>query len=397
MRAMCAAFIRACQASALSELRVDTHVANVNIDCAAVSNTFNEPSITLWASDMSAYMGLESSFQNRLKALGGVWKRTNEAQYRAVHAHWRANGCTLQTDAPARALHDPFPDVNTVDDVRAFCKSHLPADIMRLYKAKGRLCEEELAARFGTSIECQVTRRHASVTWRSDANVYASSAPRQQRPSGDITDPGAFVIVGEVDGCLTSGPYAGSIVEIKLRLQELREQIPLRDYMQIQTYLHLFNAESAFYVQGLFGTPQLLVKSIQRDRNEFQTVILPALQRFVCDVRRLLRGEPEDSALRAVVLQECNTEPLPAREFVPILPSLKPLTAKVWLPVSGDEADEKRMDPYFAVTEPAAPKKPKAAKRLPKDMNSDLLALFEPTYNLRSLASKRPRTRGTKM
>ena len=382
---------------------------------------FNEPAVTLWASELSSYMGNTngdaSSFQSRTRALGGVWKRTNEAQFRAVMAHWRANGCMLQGDAAARQMHDPFPDVRTADDVRAFCKSHPSADIMRLYKAKGRLCEDELVARFAQSIQREVSCRHTAITWHSNqAPLKLRDGVVTQRPPGPLTDPGTFSIVGEVDGYLQDGPYAGSVVEIKLRLQELRQQVPLRDYMQIQTYLQLFQSPMAFYVQGLFGTEQLLVKPILRNPDEWQRVIMPELREFVCDVRRLLRGAPEDMALRALVLQECNAEPLPARDFVPDVPQFRAAPSKVTAPVAAvvpllaqiaplplpappvqpaafEQVDESKVHDAFFESRSAPKPKPKAASTgLAKRLTRDMLACLEqPCYNLRSKSRKRAR------
>ena len=431
VRRICEILLRACnQRGNSATLDAVVDVVSVHIEPSA-ARAYSEPSITLWASELASYMGLESSFQNRLKALGGVWRRTNEAQYRAVLTHWRANGCMIQGSTASRFLHDPFPAVTTVEQVRNFCKTHTTSDISKLYKAKGRLFEDELVARFAASIQQDVDCRHAAVTWRSDNDHdSAMRVPSACRAPGLLIDPGAFTIVGEVDGCITQGPYAGAIVEIKLRLQELRQDIPTRDYMQIQAYMHLFRTNIAFYVQGLFGTEQLLVKPVERNVAEWNDVIMPALRMFVCDVRRLLRGAPEDAALRSAVLQECNSDPLPAREFVPDVPLFKPMLSNLWLPpvlepvaaaASSSEEDEKALhdtgaveckddaddEAYFVpLFAKSAAVRPPAAKQLPRAMTRSLLAAMYtddddeeacPTYNLRSKSRKRPRTRSTKI
>ena len=357
VRAIGELLIKACAPPAV--LTLDVNVASMSVAPQAAppqaAPPRAEPTVTLWASDLSAYMGLESSFMNRKRALGGVWRRTNEVQFRAVQAHWKANGCMLAGEPAVRHMHDPFPGVATAEDVRAFCRTHGPADITRLYKAKGRLFEDALVARFeaqcGTAVGC----RHAAVTWRGDTTVHGQcAAPRGEftavRPAGAITDPGPWAIIGEIDGCLADG---SAIVEIKLRLQELREHIATRDYMQIQAYLHLFNMPQAHYVQGLFGTEQLLVKTVERCPAEWQTVIVPALCDFVCDVRRLLRGADEDAALRSAVLQECNADPIPAREFVVEVPMLRPLPTNVWTPVRSPV-----VDPPISIQRAPAPPPP---------------------------------------
>ena len=286
----------------------------------------SESTVTLWASEIGSYLGVDS-WSSRDKALAKIWRRTNEAHFCRVQSAWRAAGCRLLASgsdmAPTLAL-DHFPDVQSAADVTSFRKHATAGEVLRLYKSKGVQNEEVVAAMFADSIQQPVMMRHAAVQWKSETET-AAPVPvyNDIRPLGEISNPGPYTIIGQVDGWLLAPPYAGTIVEIKVRMESIPSVIPERDLMQVQTYLHINNTEECMYVQNLFGTNVLQSTHIGRDRALWTNRILPGLVHFVCDIRRLLRGAPDDFDLRHRVLAACETEhpsarPLPPRPSSPI-------------------------------------------------------------------------------
>ena len=126
------------------------------------------------------------------------------------------------------------------------------------------------------------------------------------------------VCAGEVDGWLEATDTAEqTIVEIKLRLRQIQAHPPASDLLQLQTYLHINSAAAAYYVQGLYGSEELRVQRVLRDDHLWEHTILPGLRAFVCDVRKLLRGCPEDIPLRESVLLACDRTPMHARAMPP--------------------------------------------------------------------------------
>ena len=275
-----------------------------------------EVAVPLWASEVGAYLGVDK-WMRREEALGAVWRRTNGAQYASVLAAHRATGLPLAGAAPAA---DPWPHVKTAADVEAFCATASPGLARQLYSLKGQLNEEVVAQGFEARVGRPVTDRHASVCWSSewDTGVCRPDV-RPPRPPGPLTDPGPFTLVGEVDGWV-DGPAEGqrSVVEFKLRLRSLPAAPPERDLLQVQTYLHINDVDTAFYVQGLYGAPDTVrVQEVARDRQLWAGRILPGLVAFVCDVRRLMRGAPEDGPLRAAVLRASDKLPPPMAASLP--------------------------------------------------------------------------------
>jgi hypothetical protein len=336
-----------------------------------------EATVTLWSSEVGAYLG-KDSWSSRDKALGNVWRRANDAHFRCVQDVWRTAGCrfgqadTADTAARMRAAFDPFPNVKTVEDVAAFRANATPDQVLKLYKSKGCLFEDEVAKLFGASIQQRVELRHAAVAWRSDLAAGVAAGQRMCRPPGPITDPGLFTIVGEVDGWLLQPPYTNTIVEFKVRMQKIPALAPDRDILQIQTYMNINNVEHAIYVQNLFGTAELQVQSMKRNVHMWETEVLPGLREFVCDVRRLLRGATDDKALQHRVLLAHETDQHPfLRSFPNIV--LNPIPAKVSTPPQQPPPQPPMMKALPVTSTPSTPclktsKKRKVVTETPQTM-----------------------------
>jgi hypothetical protein len=273
----------------------------------------HEATVSLWASEVGSYLG-KDSWTSRDKALGNVWRRTNEAHFRCIQTGWRTAGCrfgvfnSADTADKLRTVFDPYPEVRTAEDVAAFRARASADEVLRLYKTKGCLFEDNVAQLFGDSIHQPVALRHAAVAWRSDVGAAVAVGAYAHRAPGPITDPGLFTIVGEVDGWLLQPPYANTVVEFKVRMQNVPPLAPDRDLLQVQTYLNINGVDNCMYVQNLFGTKELYVQSMKRDKRMWEEEVMPALRKFVCDVRRLLRSDAADKQLQHQVLMACESD-----------------------------------------------------------------------------------------
>jgi hypothetical protein len=329
----------------------------------SVTKPLVEATVTLWSSEVGAYLG-KDSWSSRDKALGNVWRRANDAHFRCVQDVWRTAGCrfgqadTADTAARMRATFDPFPNVKTVEDVAAFRANASPDQVLKLYKSKGCLFEDEVAKLFGASIQQRVELRHTAVAWRSDLAAGVSADQRMCRPPGPITDPGLFTIVGEVDGWLLQPPYSNTIVEFKVRMQKIPALAPDRDILQIQTYMNINNVDHAIYVQNLFGTAELQVQSMKRDVHMWETEVLPGLREFVCDVRRLLRGDTGDKALQHRVLLAHETDQHPFLRSCPTV-VLDPVASKPSTPPQPQPQPPMMKALPVAIMPPAPPQSPR--------------------------------------
>lgn len=283
---------------------------------------FLEPVVTLWASETASYLGRDV-WSSRETALGAVWRRTNGAHFLSVQELWHVHGGRfpsghLEDEVQSRMsqVFDPFPNVRTALQVADFRRTASSADMKRLARSKGRLLEEELARTFAKQ-HGTLQQRNSAACWRSDTLRTEGKEQMRRRPAGPVVDPGVFSVVGEVDGWL--GP--DTIVEFKMRMERIMDPPPPHDLLQLQTYLHMNDVPRAVYVQGLLGSGELHVKEFQRDRATWDSEVMPGLVRFVCDVRRLLRGEPEDAPIRHQVLSACEPPTnRPALQVVPACP-----------------------------------------------------------------------------
>ena len=143
--------------------------------------------IELWASEVGAYCGVDT-WLTRDKALGKVWKRCNMNQYLRVQKQWKDNGCTMMCDGgedgltSAAKFVDCFPHIKTRADVGEFRKTASPDDLLKLYKTKGIVFEDEVATMVGEDIMQPVVKRHDTVVWTSSTR--ASRPSFQHRPPG---------------------------------------------------------------------------------------------------------------------------------------------------------------------------------------------------------------------
>ena len=82
-----------------------------------------------------------------------------------------------------------------------------------------------------------------------------------------------------VGGRLDGLDADGRVVEIKNRARHFFAKIPDYEYVQVQAYMHMINAEATVFVQQLDGQQRICV--IKRCTTEWNDVIVPAITSFV--------------------------------------------------------------------------------------------------------------------
>lgn len=290
----------------------------------------SEATVVLWSSEIASYMNADS-WQTRVQALGKVWKRTHECSFRDAREKWLLRGQKpmfvtnkqLLAEATAAAdpdtevkkkkyAVDPYVGVQTAADVEKFKLEKSSREVLNLYKTKGKLLEEDTARLFEKVIGQPVDHRNAGVIWEPGFSGLRRTL--SVRPAGPIVDPGPFVIMGELDGCLLQPPFENVPVEFKLRMgsKGISDTIPYRDILQVQSYMEIMGADKALHVQRAFGSQAVITTTVEKDQHMWDTKICPAIEGFVCDVRKLLRGSLADEEFRHVVLAAVETAvPLP--------------------------------------------------------------------------------------
>lgn len=326
----------------------------------------NEAVVTLWASEVAAYLDRDT-YHSRLQMLGRVWRRANDACVEEVRRQWLARGRRPRVTAPDEITpvihqHDPFPDIRTAAEAQAFCAHSSAGQRAKLYMAKGTLLEEDTSNLLAQQLAQPVVLRNSSSVWSAATGAVRPAAARTVRGLGPINEPGQYVIHGEVDGWLLDPPYANVIVEYKLRMRGVKQAVPERDVLQIQTYLAMHGADKALHVQRTFGTDELKITTILRDTVTWDAVIRPGLDAFVCDIRRLLRGALEDEPLRHAVLSACERSPAMPAVAVAHVPVN--IAAPVALFNPAEDSPTKDLDWVEpSIPPPPVPEKPAAIRK----------------------------------
>ena len=293
----------------------------------STSAAANEVTVLLWSSEITAYMG-NDAWLSRTQALARVWKRTHEPSFRDAHSSWQLRGqCPLlhaSVGAQERArAKDPFLGVQTAADVEKFRSTQPQRDVSKLYREKGKLLEEETALLLEKELGQNVELRNAGVFWQPTA-AKGLRPLFSKRPPGPIVTPGPYTILGEVDGCLLQEPFQNVPVEFKLRMgaHGVSNSIPFKDIVQVQSYMEMLDAERSLHVQRAFGTAKVTTTIIERDRDLWANKIQPAIEEFVCDIRRLLRGCFADDDFRHTVFRSVEPSRPQSRRAV--------ATANLW-------------------------------------------------------------------
>ena len=339
--------------SSQSQQQAHAHLASHS---PGVLDVTREPTVILWPSETYAYAGY-SGRMSRCQALAMVWQRTHAPSFHAARESWLANGrrparvtargvaaAILSGSAPTppqstgkrprtgtsggagsgSGSDDPFPHVKGPEDVRAFREKASSTDILRLYRAKGAMEEEATAECLALRLGQPLHLRNTASYWRADCGLPAMPVDRATvhiRTLGPITDPGPFAFMGEVDGWLSQPPFEDVIVELKLRMTRIPDDVSDADMLQAQTYMAMCNVDRVLHVQRVLGETDVVLTTVQRN-TELWDATMVSLRQFVCDVRRLLRGGPEDVQLRHQALQAVETLPAPPlRQDLPPMPA----------------------------------------------------------------------------
>lgn len=84
-------------------------------------------------------------------------------------------------------------------------------------------------------------------------------------------------LVGKCDGITSDG----ALVEVKCRMNHIRNTIPDSDYVQVQAYLTMYNMNRCYYVQRLVGTDELTVNVVLKDSGYWDGYVIPEVDAFV--------------------------------------------------------------------------------------------------------------------
>jgi hypothetical protein len=117
--------------------------------------------------------------------------------------------------------------------------------------------------------------------------------------------PGPYVISGEVDAVVTAKDCAQAVpVEIKTRGFHLTLAVYPRERLQLQAYIQAMNAPYGIHVQNVLGSPTVTETVVARDDDDWHGRVVPSVEAFVCDVRRVVRNCAHDAELVNAVLDE---------------------------------------------------------------------------------------------
>ena len=310
-----------------------------------VINAATEPTVVLWPTELAHIVGWDTR-QSRDSVMAEVWRRSHYASFRAA--------CGVLKPAV-----DKYPMVKTQEDLAVLRRVAPASEMQKVYAAKGRFMETHIVQLLSRRLGTDVTHRHTAFACRSAGVGAALQKCAPPRPPGPITDPGPYAIVGEIDGWTTDTNGTPLIFEVKTRFTgPPSSDISRAEWLQLQAYLNAHGVDTGLHVQCAFGSDELLVTTVARDDSTWRDVIVPALVAFVCEVRALFRGTPEDEPLRQRVLATTTppppAAPLPDRAITPPLPPPPPPPSPVELPPPLPLPSRKRKRPQNATMARAA-------------------------------------------
>ena len=240
------------------------------------------PTVRIRASAVSSILGVDP-YTPRASALADAWEHACPESYYRCLQRWRGR-----------------PDED---------KFHASEEEKLAIASLARF----LQSRCSVHSELELVEGGACCAWAPDTPVHVRE---QSLPEGLILDPGPWEIVGAVDGAARD-PTTGAVealIEVKTRAspRTMHEFIPDKDFVQVQTYMAMSGVQACWYVQQLsqrylhreaFASCQekTRIQLVEFDAAVWAQTILPAVEDFVRDVRRLIRGSRADARLRAAV------------------------------------------------------------------------------------------------
>jgi CRISPR/Cas system-associated exonuclease Cas4 (RecB family) len=321
------------------------------------------PEVVLWPSELKNCIGDECSVPDRYrhhpldrsavtdrhKMLAKVWQRTNSNNFTEAWKEWRDN------------LSNPKLTSNVHHTSVKKCRD--AADRIKLREAEEILAGQRAAAPnqsrsllMGIAGEAKTLKKlHEQLqaegkgaVEQRQVGLWFNGIQRlpgglvNQGPGlpvlGPITDAGPWVIYGTADAIVKTPSGDVFPVEVKTRTSQLYVHIPIHDMVQVTAYMAMMGKTKVLYVQRLSAAEELHQVEVEWDEGFWQSYVLPGLTAFVLDVRRLMRGAPEDLHLRRAVFltqqgkpeekQEKKEEELPPAVVNPV-PSKAVLLAQL--------------------------------------------------------------------
>jgi hypothetical protein len=324
-----------------------------------------------------------------------VWAATNPHSYKLTKAQYdsEARACAQRG---ARVV-DRYPSVSNAGDIAKFKAAHSAGEVQDMYRNKG-VAEEPVTAQLLSARGHKIVRRNAAVWW-APAGVEGTgtgtgtgglldAVAGSSEVAASLADvrPEPFVLLGEVDsvvavpGSPTEGDSTRSIetlipLEIKTRMAYCTPEVPPREVLQLQAYIAAMDAPYGLHVQRVVGQDTMRCTTVQRDAGLWNDEVLPGLRAFVTDVRRLMRGAPEDEELRRCVFAgggvgTVAAGPSPLSNPV-CAPPPPPQAAPGPLP---DQLDTD--DPYSSITVTVVGRKPHGGNALSVTTSVELVRPF---------------------
>jgi hypothetical protein len=249
---------------------------------------WNGHTVVIYPTELGAILGCDR-FESRLKMLAAKWRATDPRGFRlAMVGRIAGTGGTGGTAIAGR------PRCAGV---------HNEAAVLRLLAANS------------TAGVTEVTSTSRPMWWRTrlldgvaegGLGCYQQQQ-QQQTPTEDPIEPGPYVISGEVDAVVRTKDCPIDVpVEIKTRGSAMSLGVYPRERLQLQAYIQAMDAPWGLHVQNVLGTTTVVETRVPRDDEEWNTRVVPAVEAFVCDVRRVVRNCAADAELIRAVLEEAS-------------------------------------------------------------------------------------------
>lgn len=191
--------------------------------------------------------------------------------------------------AVRKAISESLPAIS--ETIQATISDHasapVPAPVLRQVQAALiEHCEKEINTDFGTQQESPVIKRFAAKIGQEVLPDLLLHCKYYDRPDQHI-----LAVQGKVDGRLADG----RVVEIKNRVRRLFHTVRDYEMIQVQTYLELLDAPSAYLCEAYNN--ELDWKEIQRDSDWWQRNVLQPLIQHDLEFEQLLQSKEKQDYL----------------------------------------------------------------------------------------------------
>lgn len=242
-------------------------------------------SLILYASQIAACIGC-NRHKKPYEALESMWERVSPESYRDA---LRRTGCTTEADRVQQMIDaDSFirqvveestiacADSNDVASrydaaSKTIARLEMTSDDKRVLDAT---VKRNLYTNYGTASE-----HHALVKVRETLGINARTDDTFYKAQVGNVDGVPLWVGGKIDAITEDRSL---VVEIKNRIRRLFYKVPFYEIIQVQTYLFLVDVSKGAVVECLTtnGESQINVVTVRRDRDLWDSTILPKMKAF---------------------------------------------------------------------------------------------------------------------